>query len=129
MVRHAMSRTQATMTNRTILPTENTGWGTMGEHAALAWPIAFVAIHDVTEADPDAVRAFLDSRHGRHFADEVASRMQDCTLERAVEITTRSWMAWTISRRTSRETGIPVGLPYLTGFVIQEGIAAEAARD
>jgi hypothetical protein len=38
-------------------------------------------------------------------------------------------MAWSISRRTSRETGIPVGLPYLTGFVISEGIAAEAARD
>ena len=43
--------------------------------------------------------------------------------------TTTEWMGWTISRRTSRETGIPAGLPYLTGFVIQEGIVAEAARD
>jgi hypothetical protein len=120
------------MTNRMILPTGNTEWGfwgTMGEHAAAAWPVAFAAIRDATAADPDAVRAFLDSRHGRHFADEVVSRMQDGTLERAVAITTRSWMAWSISRRTSRETGIPVGLPYLTGFVISEGIAAEAARD
>jgi hypothetical protein len=131
MVRHAMSRKEPTMTNRTILPTENTEWGfwgTMGEHAAAAWPIAFAAIRAATEADPDAVRAFLDSRHGRHFADEVVSRMQDGTLEQAVEATTRGWMAWRISRRTSRETGIPVGMPFLTGFVISESIAAEATQ-
>ena len=35
-------------------------------------------------------------------------------------------MGWRITQLTSRETGIPVGLPYLTGFVITEGIAAEA---
>jgi hypothetical protein len=35
-------------------------------------------------------------------------------------------MGWRITQRTSRETGIPAGLPYLTGFVINEGIAAEA---
>jgi hypothetical protein len=37
-------------------------------------------------------------------------------------------MAWRISRRTSRETGIPVGMPFLTGFVISESIAAEATQ-
>ncbi|GIX10653.1 MULTISPECIES: hypothetical protein [Acetobacterales] len=121
------------MTNRTILPTENTEWGfwgTMGEHAAAAWPIAFAAIRDATNADPDAVRAFLDSRHGRHFADEVSNHLHAGTgLADAITRATATWMGWRIDRRTARETGIPAGLPYLTGFVIHEGIAAEDARD
>jgi hypothetical protein len=51
----------------TILPTENQDWGfwgTMREHAADAWPIAFTAIHNATSTDPASVRAFLDSRYG-----------------------------------------------------------------
>jgi hypothetical protein len=35
-------------------------------------------------------------------------------------------MGWRIGRRTSRETGIPQGLPYLTGFVTDCEILAEA---
>ena len=38
----------------------------------------------------------------------------------------RNGWAGASTQRTSRETGIPAGLPYLTGFVINEGIAAEA---
>ena len=121
------------MTNRTILSTENTEWGfwgTMGEHAAAAWPIAFAAIRDATNADPDAVRAFLDSRHGRHFADEVTNHLHaGRSLTDAIAAATATWMGWRIGRRTSRETGIPAGLPYLTGFVISEGVAADAARE
>ena len=48
-----------------ILPTENQDWGfwgTMREHAADAWPIAFTAIHNATSTDPASVRTFLDSR-------------------------------------------------------------------
>jgi hypothetical protein len=133
MVRHAMSRTKSTMTNRSILPTENSAWGfwgTMGEQAAMAWPIAFAAIQDATEADEDAVRAFLDSRHGRHFADELSNHLHaGAAMVDAIVKATATWMGWRIGRRTSRETGIPAGLPYLTGFVIHEGIAAEAGRD
>ena len=121
------------MTNNSILPTENEAWGfwgTMGEQAAAAWPIAFAAIHDATVADPESVRAFLDSRHGRHFADGVIDGMAKLQpLEEAIATTINIWMAWRIGRRTSRDTGIPAGLPYLTGFVISEGIAAEAARN
>jgi len=36
-------------------------------------------------------------------------------------------MAWTIDRHTSRNYGIPRGLPYLTGFVIHCGIFDEMA--
>jgi len=101
----------------TILPTENQDWGfwsTMREHAQQAWPIAFTG-------------AFLDSRYGRHFADGVNSQMHHgASLADAIAKTTAEWMGWRITQRTSRETGIPAGLPYLTGFVINEGIAAEA---
>ena len=120
------------MTNRTILPTQNTDWGfwgTMRERAADAWPVAFAAIHDATAADPESVRAFLDSRHGRHFADEVVNHLHAGNgIADAIAAATETWMGWRIGRRTSRETGIPAGLPYLTGFVLSEGIAADAAH-
>ncbi|MBS7790295.1 hypothetical protein KTR66_09825 [Roseococcus sp. SDR] len=118
------------MTTNLIQPTQNEAWGfwgTMGERAAQAWPIAFIAIHDATGTDPDSARAFLDSRHGRHFADEVSNHLHaGASLQDAIARATATWMGWKINQRTSRETGIPAGLPYLTGFVINEGIAANA---
>ena len=118
------------MANHGILPAENTEWGfwgTMGEQAAAAWPIAFVAIRQATAAETEAVRAFLDSRHGRHFADEVQNHLHErASLENAISSAIARWMTWRIGKGTSRATGIPVGLPYLTGFVVQEGILAEA---
>ena len=59
----------------------------------------------------------------RTGADAPVPRLADA---RAIAKTTAEWMGWRITQRTSRETGIPAGLPYLTGFVINEGIAAEA---
>jgi hypothetical protein len=85
-------------------------------------------VRDATGSDPEAVRAFLDSRHGRHFADEVANgRFAGLPLDDAIGRAVSTWMGWRIGRRVSRETGIPAGLPYLTGFVEHEGMAAEAA--
>ena len=113
-----------------VLETKNRDWGfwgTMGEHATTAWPLAFTAIQEATGAEPHAVRAFLDSRYGRHFADGVVSRFRFVSLATAIEATTKEWMGWRITQRTSRETGIPAGQPYLTGFVVQEGIADESA--
>jgi len=46
------------MTHRTSLPTENAGWGfwgTMGGHAAEAWPIAFAAILDAAPHLPAVI--------------------------------------------------------------------------
>jgi hypothetical protein len=112
-----------------ILPTENQDWGfwgTMREHAAEAWPIAFTCILGGTKTESDAVRAFLDSRQGRHFADGVNDRMErGASLADAITKTTAEWMAWRITPRTSYDTGLPVGLPYLTGFVARERIAAD----
>ena len=50
-------------------------WGSMNERAEVAWPIAMTAISDATDQPLESVRLFLDSRHGRHFADEVLSGM------------------------------------------------------
>jgi len=35
-------------------------------------------------------------------------------------------MGWTIGRQTSKDYGIPRGLPYLTGFVIHCEIVEES---
>ena len=45
----------------------------------------------------------------------------------AIAVAATRWMGWTIGRRTSRETGIPPGLPYLTGYVIHAAIEANIA--
>lgn len=109
-------------------------WGTMGERAAEAWPVALTAISDATAQPVESVRAFLDSRHGRHFADSVLDQFADNVLdnpeaegsiESAIRATVTRWMDWRIGPRTSREYGIPKGLPYLTGFVIHGEIAEE----
>jgi len=75
-----------------------------------------------------AVRDFLDSRHGRHFADDVANELFDgCNLPNAIATAVERWMSWTVGRCLSRETGIPRGLPYLVGFVTDCEIMADDA--
>ncbi len=94
-------------------------WGTMHEHATAAWPIASTAIATATGCEPEQVRAFLDSRHGRHFADDVQNGLfVGASLNDAIDQATAKWMGWTIGRITAKETGIPRGMAYLTGFVI-----------
>ncbi len=118
------------MTNTTeTLATQNESWGfwgTMNVHATAAWPIASTAIAAATGREPEQVRAFLDSRHGRHFADDVQSGLfLGCNLKDAIDKATAKWMGWTIGRITAKETGIPRGMAYLTGFVVQAGIDDE----
>lgn len=50
-------------------------FGTIGQHAEAhaAWMLAMSAIVKATGRSDEAVRAFLDSRYVRHFADEIAS--------------------------------------------------------
>lgn len=94
-------------------------YGTMNEQAEAAWPLAMTAISDATGQPLESVRTFLDSRHGRHFADDVQNGLYSgATLADAIEQATARWMGWTIGRSTSKQYGIPKGLPYLTGFVI-----------
>ena len=118
------------MTTTTQIPaTQNEAWGfwgTMTDNAAAAWPTAMTAIADATGQPSDAVRAFLDSCHGRHFADDVLNQMHaGHVLAEAVHATTQQWMGWKIGRQTSKQYGIPRGLSYLTGFVIHCEICEE----
>ncbi len=108
-------------------------WGTMNNDAQTAWPIAMTAISDATCQPLESVRLFLDSRYGRHFADDVINEMlRGQTIQQAIDAAVTRWMGWTIGRQTSKQYGIPKGLPYLTGFVIHcevtdESFEAEAA--
>ena len=103
-------------------------WGTMNEKAQSAWPLAMTAVADATGQSLESVQTFLDSRHGRHFADDVNNALFfGANLQDAIKQTTQRWMGWTIGRQTSKEYGIPKGLPYLTGFVIHCDICEELA--
>jgi hypothetical protein len=107
----------------TLPASHNESWGfngTMCERAALAaWPLAIDAIVTSTNTSPDGARAFLDSRHGRHFADSVLSALPRCAeMKAAIDAATAQWMAWRIDRAAARHFEIPEGLPYLVGFVI-----------
>lgn len=101
-------------------------WGTMNDDARAAWPIAMTAVSDATYQPLESVRAFLDSRHGRHFADDVQNEMlKGHAIQEAVDAAVTRWMGWTIGRQTSKEYGIPRSVPYLTGFVIHCEIIEE----
>ena len=121
--------TATTRQTATIPATQNEPWGfwgTMEQHAADAWPLAMTRIAQATGEDLETVRDFLDSRHGRHFADDVRNELDaGRALAEAIDAATERWMGWTIGRQTSKDYGIPKGLPYLTGFVIHAGILAE----
>ena len=47
-------------------------------------------------------------------------------LKDAIHTATQRWMGWTIGRQTSRDYGIPRGMPYLTGFVIHAEIVEDS---
>ena len=119
---------------RSAVPaTNNPDWGFIGairHHAdpAKAWAIAMPAIVAATGESDVAAQAFLDSRHGRHFADDVANGLASgMALRTAIHAAVERWMGWTIGKHVERETGIPRGLPYLTGFVTHFEIMTEIA--
>ena len=99
----------------------------MNEHASAAWPLAMAAISDATSQPLESAQVFLDSRHGRHFADDVQNGLyQGQALQDAITAAIQRWMGWTICRQTSKQYGIPRDLPYLTGFVIHCEIVEES---
>ena len=115
------------------LPTANEAWGFYGTasgfaDATEAWTIAFPAVLAATEGTAEGVRDFLDSRHGRHFADDVHNGVHaGINLKAAIEAAITRWMGWTINRETAREISMPKGLPYLKGFVLYFSLQAQAA--
>jgi hypothetical protein len=122
-----------TLTTKPMPTTQNQAWGFWGamhEHASAAWPLALNAVSNATGESLEAVQSFLDSRHGRHFADDVHNGLyRGQTLADAIQAATQQWLAWTVDRQTSKQFGIPRGLPYLTGFVIHCDAMEPSAED
>ena len=130
------------MTSHTILPSRNEDYGFFqtltncplrdrrsDEVWALASKLIATAMHVDSEDEMIGIRNFLDSRMGRHFADDVVSALQNGALdsETAISSAICRWQGWCISSRTTREEGIPAGLPYLTGWVQHFAVTAAMA--
>ena len=73
------------------------------------------------------IRDFLDSKMGRHFADEVidALRSGEANTKSALDTTIDKWMRRGINAQTEISHGIPEGLPHLEGWVTHYAILAE----
>lgn len=109
--------------------TRNEGWGfygTMQGYAEAAWPLAMLAIREATGESLGDVRAFLDSRHGRYFADCVLNEIHRGTsLPDAIDPVVQQWMNWRVKDREARRYGMPAGMHYLIAWVVHEGIHAD----
>ena len=131
------------MTTPAILPSRNEDYGffrTMtvcplrDRRSAEVWTLASTmiaaAIRAASEDELIGIRDFLDSRMGRHFADDVIGNMTGCNIdiETAIKSAISRWQDWRISRQTEREEGIPAGLPYLTGWVQHFAVTAAMAE-
>ncbi|MCW7536238.1 hypothetical protein OOT46_00010 [Aquabacterium sp. A7-Y] len=104
-----------------IPATENEAWGfigAMGVHAPAAWPLAMSAVAEATGQSLEAVRAFLDSRWGRHFANDVLNSLHEgTTLPAAILTAVDRWMTWRVGAKIAAHHGIPQGTAHLLGFV------------
>jgi hypothetical protein len=131
------------MSPHSILPSRNEDHGFFAtltrcplrdRRSAEVWTLASTLIAAAIRADSEeeriGIRAFLDSRMGRHFADEVVSTLNGgaADSETAIGAAIRRWQNWRISRRTEEEDGIPEGLPYLTGWVQHFAVTAVMAE-
>jgi len=113
------------MMTGTILKTENEDWGfwgtmcTAGYDSRIAWPIAFEQVMRATDGSPEAVRDWLDSSSGRHFADEVTNHLvAGLTMAEAIERAVGVWMTWKVGRRAPQELAPARGMPLLWAEVM-----------
>lgn len=131
------------MTAPAILPSRNPDHGFFGtlttcperdRRSVEVWVLAATLIAKAIRANSEdemiGIRDFLDSRMGRHFADDVVGNMVGCKIdsETAIRSAIRRWQDWRISRQTERDEGIPEGLPSMTGWVQHFAVAASMAE-
>ena len=127
------------MTTHPILPSRNEDYGFFraltvcpqrDRPSAEVWTLASRLIAEAIHADSEdemiGIRDFLDSRIGRHFADDVVGNMTGCNieLEPAIAAAIRRWQGWRIDRATERSEGIPAGLSHLTGWAQHFAVTA-----
>ena len=94
-------------------------WDTLGEQTEQARNIAIQIIADTTHQSHDAVRVFLESRYGDHFADNVFNQLQtSVTLKSAIQHTVRHWMTGQVDPLTRKHYRISEDTPRLTAYVI-----------
>lgn len=94
-------------------------FGAMGKAADDAWSLALPLIVTATGCEEEDVRHFLDSRHGRQFADTVHSYLgRGRDLEQAVAEAIAEWQEYRVGKATRRAYGIPEGADYLTGMIL-----------
>jgi hypothetical protein len=101
------------MTTHAVLPSRNKDYGFFrtltvcpqrdrpsDEVWMLASTLIAKAIRPTTEEEMIGIRDFLDSRIGRHFADDVVGNMTGCKIDSATAIRSsiRRWQDWRISR-------------------------------
>lgn len=105
-------------------------WGTIALQVGpafvdTAWTEATVQVTQATGCETWEVRAFLDSRYGRHFADDVSNVFARAgSAQRAIAEVVARWMQMRVDERSRARFGIPRGVPYLTAFVVTEAMAA-----
>lgn len=131
------------MTKHPCLPSRNEDYGFFrtltvcpdrDRRSTEVWTLASRLIAEAVHADNEdekiGIRDFLDSRMGRHFADDVVGNMTGCNiaLEAAISSAIRRWQDWRIDRKTEREHGIPAGLPYLAGWTQHFAVMAAMAE-
>lgn len=135
-----------------VLPTENTAWGFYGEMSRYnydpktihgmnsVWHAAFTALIQAYQNIPSkAIRQFLDSRGGRHFAgavlDELGGASADASpidirmLSKAVEAVIGSardgaWIAREIEKISGLSIGSPSGTPMSIGERVKDASKA-----
>lgn len=114
-------------TENEVLPTENTQWGFWGTisnsknpevKAPAAWGLAMGLITEATKQPAEVVRAFLDSKDGRYFADEVGNFLHEGqSLPDAIEAATKRWLV--PANKSASFSHIPDGVTYLMACVLE----------
>lgn len=86
------------------MKTTNPNYGFYGDKDA-----ALAKVSKATNQPQGRIAVFLDSRPGRHFADQVNCEGLDATIA--------CWQSWKPSRTTRRQYGIASGTDYLTAEI------------
>jgi hypothetical protein len=106
--------------------TANTGWGFTSAvesapiNAAAAFDAAAREIGLVTGTSPWAACVFLDSRHGRHFGDDVVNAIGDAGGDagKAVHIAVGRWLDAPAQKDLREKAGAPAGTDALTALCV-----------